>query len=152
MATQSGNRKIALNSGDYIGLNTGNFLVLNFSDWTIGGVAAATASAPGDLVRPGPPPAPSLVTAERSTDYESVTVTWSAVAGATAYEVYRGPDYRSQPALVHTESSLLTWTDTGLSATTSYVYFVRAIDATMSVDGLRSPGQFVPRENDVVNE
>ncbi|MBP1999915.1 chitin-binding protein [Paenibacillus shirakamiensis] len=53
----------------------------------------------------------------------SVTLNWSAVAGATSYQVYR-----NNIAVGTTTST--TYTNTGLTSTTSYTYTVAAIDSS----------------------
>lgn len=68
-------------------------------------------------------PAPTGVTTSGATD-NSMVISWSAVTGASGYNVYRGS--RKVNASLVTETS---FTDTGLSPGTAYSWTVRAVDA-----------------------
>ncbi|CAG0988331.1 Exochitinase 1 [Burkholderiales bacterium] len=74
------------------------------------------AGMPGDL----PPPPTGL--AATGTTSNSVSLNWNGVSGATGYKVYRGT------AGVGTPSGA-SFTDTGLSPSTTYTYQVAAINA-----------------------
>src|SRR5262249_51871487 len=73
---------------------------------------------------PPPPAAPASVTAS-ATSSTQVAVTWPAVSGATYYEIYRRAPGGSF-ALVGT-SIPASFTDTGATANTAYLYRVRAV-------------------------
>lgn len=131
----------------------GSDFELLFSPVTIGGSAAMTLTGTTSTIRYGSLPPPDNVEVTRSTDRESATVTWDAVAGAEDYQVYRAPDYRAQPAVVGTVNApTLTLNDTGLDETVNYTYSVRARNTTHSVNGRRSRPVYTPKENDVINE
>lgn len=68
--------------------------------------------------------APASLTAKKVSS-TSVKLTWSAVTGATGYELWRMDDMDFEPELVKSTASLY-YTDTGLSALSMYVYMVRA--------------------------
>jgi large repetitive protein len=55
-----------------------------------------------------------------------VALTWGAVSGATSYEIHRTATLSSPYALVHTTSAT-SYTNTGLTANTTYLYKVRTI-------------------------
>ncbi len=64
----------------------------------------------------------------------AVTVTWSAVGGATGYRVYRGTTSGGPYALIASPTTT-NHADTGLTNGTTYYYVVRAFNATLvSVD------------------
>ncbi|MFF8377851.1 PHB depolymerase family esterase [Streptomyces sp. NPDC015661] len=71
---------------------------------------------------PGSLPAPTGLAVTSATD-TTVSLSWTAVAGATSYEVYRAG------TKVGTASSTA-YTDTGLATGTSYGYTVAAVDAS----------------------
>ncbi len=80
-----------------------------------------------DLFKPAsPPPAPSGVSATAGN--AQVTLSWSAVSGATSYNVKRatatGGPYATVAAVTTT-----TYTDTGLTNGTTYYYVVSAVNA-----------------------
>lgn len=79
-------------------------------------------TAPGDPGDPGTPAAPTGLTVTGTTS-SSVSLSWSAVSGATGYHVYRNSTRVTSSAL--TASS---YTDSGLAAATSYSYAVSAVD------------------------
>jgi hypothetical protein len=83
-----------------------------------------------DNANPGPPP-PTGVTAT-ATGSDSVQISWKPVTGADGYNVYRSLSPRSggQPLGARANGSLVTgtsFTDTGLSSTTTYYYAVTAV-------------------------
>jgi hypothetical protein len=76
-----------------------------------------------------PPSVPANLTVTGTTS-TSVSLSWSAstddVSGVTGYQVFRGATQVGSP-------TGLTFTDTGLTASTTYSYTVRAVDATAKV-------------------
>ena len=88
--------------------------------------ASATTSAPaGDTQAPT---APSGLTASASSSTQ-IVLNWSASSdnvGVTGYRVYRGATLVGSPTGT-------TFTDTGLTASTSYSYTVKAIDAAANL-------------------
>ena len=76
-------------------------------------------------------PAPTGL-AVTSTTNSSIALSWSAVSGAASYDVYRNG------ALAGTTSATA-FTDTGLTASTSYSYTVAAVDSTGTSGSLSSP-------------
>ena len=60
-----------------------------------------------------------------------VTLTWEAVTGATAYQIYRADTAEGTLERVTTDADITgtTYTDTGLTHTTTYRYTVRAVDS-----------------------
>jgi endoglucanase len=120
------------------------------NDWSITGVNPTTGGTPALVQRiplydnsvrvfgnePGgstpdaqPPSMPANLRVTGTTS-SSVALAWNAstddVSGVTGYQVFRGA------TLVGTSTGL-TFTDTGLSASTTYSYTVRAVDATAKV-------------------
>ena len=71
--------------------------------------------------RPGTP----HVTAALSSTKTSINVSWSSVSGAEGYYVYRSLDVSGSPSRVET-TSYTSYTDTMLSAGTTYYYTVSA--------------------------
>ena len=84
-------------------------------------------SAGGTTTPPPPPPAalpaPTNVTVSNATA-SAMTINWSAVAGATAYNVYRNSNKTNALPV-----TALNFTDTGLTAATTYSWTVKAADA-----------------------
>ena len=86
-------------------------------------------SAGGTSTPPPPPPppaalpAPTNVTVSNATA-SAMTINWSAVAGATAYNVYRNSNKTNALPV-----TALNFTDTGLTAATTYSWTVKAADA-----------------------
>jgi glycosidase len=112
----------AVNTPSAGGAAVGGVLELTLQPW--GGIVCATGTV--DLEAP-PAPASLAVTGEGN---GSVSLGWSAVAGATGYDVYRSPlsggGYVMANAAPVTGTS---FTDTGLENARSYYYVVRALDA-----------------------
>ena len=73
------------------------------------------------------PDAPTGVAASDGTSTTGVTVTWTAVSGATSYSVYRGTSSAtSSSSLLASELSATSYTDTAAVAGTTYYYWVKA--------------------------
>ena len=66
----------------------------------------------------------------------TVTLAWSAVAGATSYQVYRGATLLGSPTAT-------TFTDSGLVDGTSYSYTVKALNGTVA-SGASTPVSCTP--------
>jgi hypothetical protein len=84
-----------------------------------------------DAVYPGTdggtvPPAPAALSATAQTS-TSVLVQWSVVTGATSYQVFRRGPGGSFAQITTTTST--TFTNTGLSPNTSYLYKARAVNS-----------------------
>ncbi|MEJ8846415.1 fibronectin type III domain-containing protein [Variovorax rhizosphaerae] len=73
---------------------------------------------------PGTLPAPTGVTLSAATS-SSMTISWSAVAGASSYNVYRNGSKANASPVATT-----TFTDTGLAQGTSYSWTVAALDGS----------------------
>ena len=72
--------------------------------------------------------APGQVTGLTATPTDTqVTLSWTAVAGATSYRVYRGTTAGTRTAL--TSATTNSFTDTGLTNSATYFYTVSAINA-----------------------
>ncbi|RKE17294.1 PHB depolymerase family esterase [Streptomyces sp. TLI_171] len=84
-------------------------------------VTATTAAASGGTTLPAP-----TGLAVTGTTSSSATLSWSAVSGAASYNVYRGG------AKVGSSTSA-GYTDSGLTASTSYAYTVAAVDPAGTV-------------------
>ena len=84
------------------------------------GVAGTTAAA---LLSP-----PTTVTVNGAT-LNSLDVTWTAVAGADSYKVYRERDAAGYVFATEVPESTVTITDNGLLTGTDYTYKVRAVNA-----------------------
>jgi glucose/arabinose dehydrogenase len=70
---------------------------------------------------------PTTVTATAASA-TSVNVTWSAVSGASSYEVFRSADGTNYASVGSTSAASLT--DSGLQSNTAYLYKVRAMSAS----------------------
>lgn len=98
---------------------------LKFPGFQIVGTAAPASTAPAA-------PTGLTITANSSTSY---TLTWSAVNGATSYQIFRSTtsgsfDFNSPLATV--PAPTLTYTDTTATAGTTYYYVVRAVNTVGS--------------------
>jgi len=77
---------------------------------------------------PSPPPAPANLTATAGN--QQIVLAWSASAGASTYNVYRGTTAGGESAMpVQTGVAALTYTDPGLTNGTKYFYKVAAVNA-----------------------
>jgi len=110
----------------YYSSNTGTFSVVYSTSNTRPDVAPV-------------PAAPTGVTAAQITS-SSITVSWSAVSGATSYVVYRSTSSGGTYSQVGTATGT-SYTDTGLTANTYYYYRVAAVNAggTGAQSGYISP-------------
>lgn len=84
------------------------------------------------------PAAPVLKSAE-SESYDSISLTWSKVSGASGYYVYRKLGDAWERIKTLTSGSTATYIDTGLESGTTYFYTVRAY---RTVDGVRVSGSY----------
>jgi hypothetical protein len=64
-----------------------------------------------------------------STSNAQISVSWAATPGATSYKVERGPS-KTGPFTVVGSPATNSFTDTGVTAGTTYIYRVRATDST----------------------
>jgi poly(3-hydroxybutyrate) depolymerase len=100
--------------------------------WTVKAVTSAGAESPASsavsattsAASGGAPAAPTGVTAGSPTS-SSMVISWTAVSGASGYNVYRGST-KVNSALVTTTS----FTDTGLAAATNYSWTVKAVNSS----------------------
>src|SRR5207245_2686833 len=96
--------------------------------------ATATASTPADTTPPSAP-AKLTVTAASATQ---ISLTWAASTddvGVTGYQVERCPGAECATFTPVATPPGTTYSDTGLSPSTSYTYQVRAVDAAGNVSG-----------------
>ena len=96
------------------------------SDLSVSGSSIALTLPPQSvtlLVIPGPPAAPVVTAA--ATTANNVALTWTPVAGASSYEVFRSSN--NTPFSLRTTSIGTSFNDSGLTANTSYLYKVRAV-------------------------
>jgi chitodextrinase len=113
------------------GLSSGTTYSYTLSALDSSGNESSRSSARSVTTLTPPPPADPLPTtttllpptiAALTPALSSVTLTWSGVSGATSYQVYRNG------TLITTTNST-TFTDTGLTANTTYTYFLQAKNA-----------------------
>ncbi|MFD4370719.1 fibronectin type III domain-containing protein [Streptomyces sp. NPDC058486] len=97
---------------------------------------AGTRSSAVDATTTGTPvtlPAPTALTVTGTTD-TTASLSWNTVAGAASYHVYRnGTKVNAAPV------TAATYTDTGLTAGTTYSYTVAAVDASGAVGARTAP-------------
>lgn len=127
-----------VNSSVILGLayNDAGLAVSTQYSWTIKtlnsagleGAASATVTATTSPAAVSPVVAPASLAASSPTA-SAITLTWPAVSGAIGYNVYRGTTKVNSSALVG-----LTFTDSGLNASTLYSYTVRALNS-VNVEG-----------------
>jgi hypothetical protein len=79
---------------------------------------------------------PTGVTAT-ATSTTAVQVSWTASAGAASYNVYRSVDGINYSLAGSTITPTVTFSDTGRTANTAYLYKVRAVSGTESADSNR---------------
>lgn len=93
---------------------------------TLGAGAPSNEAGAAPVGAPPPGPPADLKAAPGNTQ---ITLTWSAVAGATAYNVYRGGAAKGESAnAIATNVNAITFTNTGLTNGTPYFYNVRAVN------------------------
>ncbi|HKO58833.1 MAG TPA: fibronectin type III domain-containing protein, partial [Thermoanaerobaculia bacterium] len=83
------------------------------------------------------PPAPTGVTAA-ATSPAQVQIVWNASAGATQYEVLRASSV-SGPWTSLITTAGLAWNDNTVSGSTTYIYRIRALDASARPSPLSAP-------------
>ena len=81
--------------------------------------------------------APTNVSATDGTSTANVTITWSAVAGATSYEIWRGTSNDSALATKIGTSTSTSYSDTSAIPETIYYYWVKAV-ASVGVSAFSS--------------
>jgi hypothetical protein len=74
-----------------------------------------------------PTPAPTGVSASDGTSCTTVTVSWSAVAGATSYQIWRNTVNNSATAAQIATDTASPYDDATAAAATTYFYWVRAV-------------------------
>jgi fibronectin type 3 domain-containing protein len=74
------------------------------------------------------PPTPANLDLSAGTD-SSITLTWSASAGATGYDIYRGTAAGGEGTTPFATTTGTTFKDANLSATPTYFYQVSAVDS-----------------------
>ena len=91
--------------------------------------------------------APASVAAE-SVDATSIKVSWGAVEGAAGYKVYRSLTFSGGYSVVATieDGATVEYTDTGLTAGTTYYYTVRTIASTGTLSTYSAKVKAVPAE------
>ena len=95
-------------------------------DTEVGYALLREASGTGLPPLPPPPPgAPTILSV--TTNYGQVTLTWTAVTGATSYNVKRSPS-SGGPYTTAANVATNTYTDTGLSDGTTYYYVISALN------------------------
>lgn len=120
------------------GLTTPSFVNTGLTDGTtyFFEVAAVNGTAVGDKsaeasakpAPPPPPPAPTGLTATAGN--QQVTLTWTAVTGATSYNVYRGTSSNGESnTALATGLTSATFLDQNLTNGTTYFYKVAAVNA-----------------------
>jgi endo-1,4-beta-xylanase len=97
---------------------------------TITNGLSASSNYTQDFVITVTPPMPSTPTGVTATaaSSSSITVGWTTVTGAASYKVYRSSTSGGAYSLIGSPASN-TYTDTGLSASTTYYYEVSAVNA-----------------------
>ena len=94
---------------------------------TSSGTSARSTTVSATTQTGGGPAAPTGVKATASST--SITVTWTAVTGATSYIIYRGTSSTST-SQIGTTTTATTYSSTGLTAGTTYYYAVAAVNAS----------------------
>jgi hypothetical protein len=95
------------------------------------GLAASTSNVVMQQVNAGFGPPPNVSATAVGTT--SVTVTWSPVSGANHYDVYRSSNNSSFGFLASTAAT--SYSDTNVSAATTYLYKLRAVDGSANATG-----------------
>src|SRR5262249_50683057 len=86
--------------------------------------------------KPAPPPPPPVPTGLNATPGDKqIVLTWSASAGATSYNVYRGTAANGEATTpIMTSITTATFTNTGLTNGTTYFFKVAAVNANGTSD------------------
>ena len=92
----------------------------------VDGDVSATVSATTPI--PSPPARPATLSATTLSSSQ-VKLTWSNVSGETGYSVWRSRDGKTWTQIAATAADVTTFTDTGLSARTTYYYRVQAYNS-----------------------
>ena len=79
--------------------------------------------------------APPTNVAAAATSTSAVTVSWTAASGATSYQVFRATAFAGPYVQIGTSATTSYPDSTGLSASTTYLYKVRSVNAVASVSG-----------------
>jgi hypothetical protein len=79
-------------------------------------------------VAPGAPATPDDVELHANSDV-SISITWSMVAGATSYRIYRGTSAGGEGNTPITTTTTNSYRDTGLSPTPIYFYQITAVNS-----------------------
>jgi hypothetical protein len=90
------------------------------------GTSAFSASDAGSRNAASTPAAPTGVTASDATSCASVTVSWTAVSGATGYQIWRNTTNNSATATQIGTDTASPFDDTTATAGTTYFYWVKA--------------------------
>ena len=98
---------------------------LAFNGQTNGNVTLSGAALSGGTTTPSAPGQPTGVSATQGTSSSGVTVTWTAVSGATSYTIYRSTASGTQGSSVGT-STTASYTDGTVVAGTTYYYSLTA--------------------------
>lgn len=75
-----------------------------------------------------------IISSASASYYHTINLTWNKVALATQYIIERKNDDQSFSVVATLDSARLSWTNTGLSAGTSYYYRIKAVNTTTSSD------------------
>src|SRR5262249_1166000 len=76
---------------------------------------------------PQPPPPPDALTASATPGNPQVVLNWTAVTGATSYNIYRGTTSGGE-TLLQSGVTGTTFTNTGLTNGTTYFYQISAVN------------------------
>jgi hypothetical protein len=95
------------------------------SNWLDAGNTGATTIAGIDMTPCTPPAAPASLTATAA-GANQINLSWSAVSGATQYNVYRSTT-SGGPYTLAGSSTTTSFSNTGLTCNTTYYYVVRAM-------------------------
>lgn len=103
-------------------------LIYQFMDWMLDSNGNLTDEFKAEAgISTGTLDAPTGVTASKSTDENDITVSWSAVSGATKYDIYRSTvDDSGTSNLLIGERTDTSYVDTPPSQDTQYFYWVKA--------------------------
>jgi uncharacterized protein (DUF1800 family) len=115
------------------GLTNGTTYFFKVAAVNANGTSDKSNEANAKPVAPPPPPAPTgLAAAAGNTQ---VVLTWTAVTGATSYNVYRGTTANGESSTaIMTGVTALTFTNTALTNGTTYFYKVAAVNANGTSD------------------